>query len=98
MNKIQDTLKELPRKFHEAYERLAPTFGYETREDTKEFDADSSNGKLMGAVVNEVMTKALEDTREEAVREFAKYHDNDMYDLTYDDLRGYAEQFLKGEE
>jgi len=67
MNKIQDTLKELPRKFHEAYERLAPTFGYETREDTKEFDADSPNGKLMGAVVNEVMTKALEDTREEAV-------------------------------
>ena len=67
MSNIQDTLKELPRKFHEAYERLAPTFGYETREDTKEFDADSPNGKLMGAVVNEVMTKALEDTREEAV-------------------------------
>ena len=98
MSNIQDTLKELPRKFHEAYERLAPTFGYETREDTKEFDADSPNGKLMGAVVNEVMTKALEDTREEAVREFAKF----LYKKYGKDISiNWAhneERFLKGED
>lgn len=41
-------------KFHEAYERLAPSFGYETRLDTKAFDPDSANGRLMIAVCSEV--------------------------------------------
>lgn len=41
--------------FHETYERLAPAFGYETREDTKEFDPDSKNGRLMIAVCGEVL-------------------------------------------
>lgn len=36
--------------FHDTYEGLAPSFGYETREDTKVFDKDSPNGKLMIAV------------------------------------------------
>lgn len=43
-------------RFHEAYERLAPQFGYETREDTKKFDPESKNGKLMIAVCKEVCT------------------------------------------
>jgi hypothetical protein len=43
-------------KFHETYERLAPQFGYETRPDTKAFDAESPNGKLMIAVCGEVLT------------------------------------------
>jgi len=33
--------------FHDTYETLAPMYGYETREDTKEFDAKSKNGRLM---------------------------------------------------
>lgn len=37
-------------KFHETYERLAPEFGYETRPDTKVFDPESKNGRLMVAV------------------------------------------------
>jgi len=41
--------------FHETYERLAPQFGYETRKETKEFDKDSPNGKLMIAVCEEVL-------------------------------------------
>jgi hypothetical protein len=41
----------LARKFHDEYERLAPTFGYETREETREFDPDSQNGQLMVAVL-----------------------------------------------
>ena len=45
---------ELAILFHETYERLAPEFGYETREDTKQFDPDSKNGKLMIAVCGEV--------------------------------------------
>jgi len=46
--------EELARKFHESYERNAPLFGYETREDTKDFDPESTNGKLMIAVCDEV--------------------------------------------
>lgn len=40
----------LARKFHETYERLAPSFGYETRSETKQFDPSTPNGKLMIAV------------------------------------------------
>lgn len=49
------TAEELARLFHETYERLAPNFGYETRKDTRAFDADSPNGLLMTAVCVEVM-------------------------------------------
>lgn len=45
---------ELARRFHEAYERLAPSFGYETRAETREFDSESPNGKLMIAVCGEL--------------------------------------------
>lgn len=40
--------------FHETYERLAPSFGYETRPDTRAFDPESKNGLLMLAVMREV--------------------------------------------
>lgn len=42
--------------FHNTYERLAPSFGYETRLDTKTFDALSNNGRLMTAVCGEVLS------------------------------------------
>ena len=45
---------EIAKKFHETYETLAPSFGYETRKDTKVFDPNSQNGKLMIAVCKEV--------------------------------------------
>lgn len=48
----------LAQKFHEAYERLAPRFGYETREDTQVFDLDSCNGQLMVAVCKELLDAA----------------------------------------
>lgn len=48
------TSAELARKFHETYERLAPQFGYETRKETKQFDPDSPNGRLMIAVMEEL--------------------------------------------
>jgi hypothetical protein len=48
----------LARQFHEAYERLAPQFGYETRAETRQFDPQSPNGRLMVAVCAEIMGAA----------------------------------------
>jgi hypothetical protein len=45
----------LARKFHESYERLAPAFGYDTRNETRTFDPHSANGRLMIAVCAEVV-------------------------------------------
>lgn len=42
-------------RFHEAYERLAPRFGYETRPETRKFDPQSPNGRLMVAVCREII-------------------------------------------
>lgn len=47
----------LARAFHDTYERLAPQFGYETREDTREFDPKSKNGRLMIAVCGEIQAR-----------------------------------------
>jgi hypothetical protein len=48
----------LARLFHDTYERLAPAHGYETRTETRRFDPDSPNGRLMiatcGAVLEEL--------------------------------------------
>lgn len=49
------TPEALALKFHNTYERLAPSFGYETREDTREFKPASKNGKLMIAVCGEIL-------------------------------------------
>lgn len=46
--------EELARRFHEVYERLAPSHGYKTREETRDFDPKSPNGKLMIRVCGEV--------------------------------------------
>lgn len=46
---------EIAELFHDTYETLAPAYGYETREDTKQFDPQSKNGKLMTAVVKSVI-------------------------------------------
>lgn len=48
---------KIAREFHEAYERLSPSFGYATRADTKQFDPDTPNGRLMIAVCEEVGNK-----------------------------------------
>ena len=45
---------DVARRFHETYERLAPSFGYETRHETRVFDPESPNGKLMIAVCAEI--------------------------------------------
>lgn len=65
---MSDRDELLARLFHDTYEKLAPTFGYETREDTKQFDPTSPNGKLMIAVagvINDTYTAhQVEDSKE----------------------------------
>ena len=67
--------EELARAFHDAYERLAPDFGYETRDDTKQFDPESPNGLLMMAVVKEVMKPVSYD---EFVRRYPVYQRDNL--------------------
>ena len=57
---MNNEIKEYVIKFHNTYEKLAPNYGYETRKDTKELDFNSSNGKLMYATINEIITPLLD--------------------------------------
>ena len=65
--------KRIARLFHKTYERLAPEFGYKTREDTREFDENSPNGKLMIAVCKEVVLRELNRAREEMIMEIYNF-------------------------
>jgi hypothetical protein len=53
------TAEELARFFHETYERLAPEYDYETREDSRTAweDVPESNKRLMIATAAEVLKK-----------------------------------------
>ena len=55
---------EITNKFHDTYEKLASEYTYETREDTKVFDINSNNGKLMYATVNEIVSPILKENKE----------------------------------
>jgi hypothetical protein len=46
---------ETAQRLHDAYEELAPHFGYTTRPDTRQFDPDSPNGQLMIATIRRVL-------------------------------------------
>lgn len=49
------------RSFHEAYERLAPKYGYKTRKESAVpwKDVPEKNKKLMKAVIKELMRKGI---------------------------------------
>ena len=53
------------RLFHELYEENAPKFGYATKKETKEFDPESPNGRLMAFVCMEV-AKEIESRNQDA--------------------------------
>ena len=55
-NKITSALA-LAEQFHNTYERLAPSFGYETRPETREFNPQTPNGRLMVAVCREIIAQ-----------------------------------------
>lgn len=57
---MSEEIKEYTLKFHNTYERLAPNYGYKTRKNTKEFDFNSNNGKLMYATVSEIISPLLQ--------------------------------------
>jgi hypothetical protein len=59
------TAVEIAAAFHETYERLAPRFGYTTREDTRAFNSDSPNGRLMIAVCEELAPRLLSAARQQ---------------------------------
>ena len=54
---------EITKKFHDTYEKLASEYTYETRKDTKVFDINSNNGKLMYATVNEIVSPILKENQ-----------------------------------
>lgn len=49
--------EKLARFFHDTYETLAPSFGYETRKDTRDFNPESQNGRLMVTVCGAVLLR-----------------------------------------
>ena len=61
---MSEEIFEITKQFHNTYERLSSEYGYETRKETRVFDENSSNGKLMFATVNEVVRPILEENQE----------------------------------
>jgi len=55
------TAEELAQRFHEAYERLAPSFGYRTREASAKpwSEVPEQNRALMVAVCAEILAHEL---------------------------------------
>lgn len=60
---------KLAKLFHDTYERLAPSYGYETREETRQFDENSKNGQLMIATCNEILKKYNLDNKQVSIVE-----------------------------
>ena len=48
---------EIAKSFHDTYEKLAPKYGYKTRDDTKVFDPFSDNGRLMMRLFIQLLLK-----------------------------------------
>lgn len=61
MKEFLPAADELARQFHEAYERLAPEFGYETRKESAKpwTEVPEQNKQLMRAVMVDVMAPLL---------------------------------------
>jgi len=68
MDEVTPEMLAMAERFHEAYERLAPQFGYETREETRQFDPASPNGRLMIAVCEEIFTAPTNDEVRKVVK------------------------------
>jgi hypothetical protein len=85
------TAEKFAKLFHDTYEQLAPEFGYETRNDTKDFDSLSKNGRLMIAVCESVMMPALDDARREQAEKDARILEKQAQDLVDMEENGYTE-------
>lgn len=74
--------EKLARLFHETYERLSPEYGYETRPDTKQFDPQSKNGRLMVAVCGEIMNRLIEPGHAVEIKDAPTKADDIEYEWT----------------
>ena len=84
---------ELAILFHNTYERLAPSFGYETRVDTKSFDTTTPNGKLMIAVCKEIIKWQTERMYSEEDLKSAFFNGGNMKSI--EEFNYWFEQFKK---
>ena len=75
---------EITKKFHDTYEKLAIEYTYETREDTKVFDINSNNGKLMYATVNEIVSPILKENK--ILRENAENNDKVVDKVNWENM------------
>lgn len=82
---------EITKKFHDTYEKLASEYTYETREDTKVFDINSNNGKLMYATVNEIVSPILEENQElkKQLEEYKEQVNKGLYNTCLPYTTGY---------
>ena len=84
---------EINKKFHDTYEKLSKDYDYETRKETRVFDINSSNGKLMYATVNEVIKPILEENTKliNQQKEFMKWLEDylKLFDNMCIDEQGY---------
>lgn len=56
---INQIVEQVARQFHTSYEGQAFRFGYKTREDTRVFDPQSPNGRLMMATVRDLLDRDI---------------------------------------
>jgi hypothetical protein len=66
--------------FHQLYEAKAPEFGYETKEETKAFDPESPNGKLMIAVAHEINETVIKPASERAAAYMLRNHHKALFE------------------
>ena len=93
---------EITKKFHDTYEKLASEYTYETRKETRVFDINSNNGKLMYATVNKIISPILEENQElkkqleEADRKlFFTKNELDMRQKSIDNKLTQQKEFVK---
>lgn len=94
---------EITKKFHDTYEKLASEYTYETREDTKVFDINSNNGKLMYATVNEIVSPILKENEQlkdnwNKLKEFALKKQAVLFNTEYTCYSNYSNVLDKMQE
>ena len=96
---MNEEILEITKKFHDTYEKLSKDYDYETRKETRVFDINSSNGKLMYETVNEVIKPILEENTKliNQQKEFIKYmnaiiEDLETEDVDDEEMKGYLIQ------
>lgn len=99
---MDEKVLEITKNFHDTYEKLSKEYDYETREDTKVFNVNSNNGKLMYATVNEVISPILKENQElkqELESEYRDYsllqEDNELLLSRIREIKGQQKAFIK---